>query len=435
MQKIQQSGDSSMTSNKVSTKLNAALLIITVAFLVTSAKAGTTEQVLYNFKYKSTKGANPNAGLTRDATGNLYGTTMLGGALNWSTVFELSPKAGGGWTEKVLHSFKGQKNGDGTDPWGSLIFDSAGNVYGTASGGGACGGGIAFELVSQANGNWTEKILHSFGCGSDGAEPLTGLTIDTAGNLYGTTYYGGSGSCNDGNAAGCGVVFELTPQTGGGWTETVLYSFSASGGDGNYPEASLLLDASGNLYSITTAGGTYTYGTAFELIRGSAGSWTEQILHSFNGNDGSYPFGNLIFDASGNLYGTTSGNLATPSTVFELKAKTSGGWTEKVLHYFYNSEDGLTPEAGVVFDKAGNLYGTTLGGGSDTCYLGCGVVFELTPQARGTWTEKVLHRFIKNGKDGELPACNLVFDSAGHLYGTTQDGGADGEGTTFELKP
>ncbi len=224
-----------MTSKKVSTRMNAALLIITIAFAVTSAQAAPTEQVLYNFKYKSPKGANPNAGLIRDASGNLYGTTMLGGAFNWGTVFELSPKAGGGWTEKVLHSFKGQRNGDGTDPWGYLIFDSAGNLYGTASGGGTCGWGIAFELVHQANGNWTENVLHDFGCRSDGAEPLTGLTLDAAGNLYGTTYYGGSSSCNDGNGTGCGVVFELAPQAGGGWTETVLYNFSASGGDGNYP--------------------------------------------------------------------------------------------------------------------------------------------------------------------------------------------------------
>jgi uncharacterized repeat protein (TIGR03803 family) len=422
-----------MTSKKVST--NAALLIITIAFAVTSAQAAPTEQVLYNFKYKSAKGANPNAGLSRDASGNLYGTTMLGGAFNFGTVFELSPKSGEGWTEKVLHSFKGQKNGDGTDPWGYLILDSAGNLYGTASGGGTCGWGIAFKLVHQANGNWTENILHNFGCGSDGAEPLTGLTLDAAGNLYGTTYYGGSGSCNDGSGIGCGVVFELAPRAGGGWKETVLYNFSTSSGDGNYPEGNVILDSAGNLYGSTSVGGAYAFGTAFELIPGSGGSWTEQILHSFHGNDGSYPMGNLIFDGVGNLYGTTSGDGSNPSTVFELKAKTDGGWTEKVLHYFYTSEGGLTPEAGVIFDKTGNLYGTTIGGGSDTCFLGCGVVFELTPKAGGGWKEQVLHRFTKNGKDGDFPTCSLVFDDAGNLYGTTQNGGANAEGTVFEIKP
>ena len=422
-----------MSDKKLSTRISAALVIIAVAFVATVAEATPTENVLYNFKYKSTKGANPNAGVIRDAAGNLYGTTMLGGVFNYGTVFELSPKAGGGWTEKVLHSFRGQKNGDGTDPWGSLIFDAAGNLYGTASGGGACGWGIAFELVPQANGNWTEKILHNFGCGSDGAEPLVGLVFDTAGNLYGTTYYGGTSSCNDGNGTGCGVVFELTPQTGGGWTETVLYNFSASGGDGTYPEASLLLDAAGNLYGTTTSGGAYTFGTAFELIPES-GRWTEQIMHSFDGNHGSDPMGNLIFDASGNLYGATAGGVPNGSTVFKLTPNAGGGWKETVLYYFNTSVDGAYP-AGVIFDKTGNLYGTTLGGGSDTCFLGCGVVFELTRKAGGGWKEKVMHRFTKNGKDGENPSCIPVFDSAGNLYGTTQNGGTYVEGTVFKIKP
>ncbi len=423
-----------MTSKKLSTRMYAALLIITIALAATGAQAASTEQVLYNFKYKSPKGANPNAGLIRDAAGNLYGTTMLGGTFNWGTVFEMSPKAGGGWTEKVLHSFKGQKNGDGSDPWGALTRDSAGNLYGTASGSGTCDGGIAFELSPKANGNWTETILHNFGCGSDGADPLTGLTLDAVGNLYGTTYYGGSGSCNDGNSTGCGVVFELTPQAGGGWTEAVLYTFSPSGGDGNYPEGNVILDSAGNLYGSTSAGGASTFGTVFELIPGS-GSWTEQILHSFNGNDGSYPMGNLIFDGAGNLYGTTTGNIPNGSAVFELMPNKRGGWTTKVLHYFNTSADGVSPQAGVIFDKAGNLYGTTLGGGSDSCFLGCGVVFELTPKAGGSWREKVLHRFTKNGKDGDFPTCNLVFDNAGNLYGTTQNGGVYVEGTVFEIKP
>lgn len=424
-----------MRLKKLSRRISVALVILALALVATIAEAAAPEQVLYNFKYQSTKGANPNAGLIRDAAGNLYGTTMLGGAFNRGTVFELSPKAGGGWTDKVLHSFKGQQKGDGTDPWGALIFDRAGNLYGTASGGGTCGWGIAFELVAQTNGSWKEEVLHSFGCGSDGAEPLTGLTLDAAGNLYGTTYYGGSSSCNDGYGTGCGVVFELTPQAGGGWSETVLYNFSASGGDGNYPEGNVIVDSAGHLYGSTSAGGTYTFGTAFELLPGSGGIWTEQIIHSFNGNDGSYPVGNLIFDGAGNLYGTTTGNIPNGSTVFELVLNQRGGWTTKVLHYFNISGDGVYPQAGVIFDKAGNLYGTTLGGGSDTCYVGCGVVFELEPKDGGSWREKVLHRFTKNGKDGDFPTCNLVFDNAGNLYGTTQNGGAYVEGTVFELRP
>jgi uncharacterized repeat protein (TIGR03803 family) len=225
-------------------------------------------------------------------------------------VFELSPRQGGGWTETLLHNFN--NNGrDGVNPQAGLIIDDAGNLYGTTYRGGIYNSGTAFELSPQQGGGWTEKVLHSFGHGSDGITPDANLTIDAAGNLYGTTYNGG--------IHGRGTVFELTPREGGGWTETVLHSFG-NGSDGANPYAGLIIDANGNLYGTTLAGGIHTAGTAFELSPRQGGGWTETILHSFgNGTDGNSPYAGLIFDASGNLYGTTlEGGIHSYGVVFEI---------------------------------------------------------------------------------------------------------------------
>ncbi|MGA2904008.1 MAG: choice-of-anchor tandem repeat GloVer-containing protein [Candidatus Korobacteraceae bacterium] len=231
---------------------------------------------------------------------------------------------------------------------------------------------------------WNEKVLHSFNNnGVDGAEPYAGLIFDAAGNLYGTT---GNGGVNAG-----GTVLELTPAGGGNWAETVLYSFCSQTNctDGANPSASLIFDAAGNLYSTTDAGGTYGDGTVFELTPTAGGGWTEQVLHSFNNNgtDGAYPYAGLIFDATGNLYGTTLNGGTYQcvdegcGTVFELTPTAGGGWTEQVLHNFGNGTDGFWPYAGLILDAAGNLYGTTqLGGTGGNCGgYGCGTVFELTP--------------------------------------------------------
>src|SRR5271167_1758353 len=317
------------------------------------------------------------------------------------------------WSDKVLHNF----NDNGTDgyyPYASLIFDAAGNLYGTTSFGGAYGYGTVFELTPTAGGGWTETVLHSFGNGTDGAEPYASLIFDAAGNLYGTTQYGG--------IYHVGTAFELTPTAGGGWTATVLYNFgsrSGSGTDGYWP-SSLILDAAGNLYGTTQRGGTYSWGIAFELTP-AGGSWTETVLHSFgNGTDGLWPQARLIFGATGNLYGTTQfGGTHGVGTVFELTPTADGGWTEQVLHNFGSSgTDGAFTQAGLIFDAAGNLYGTTFEGGS---YI-LGTVFELTPTAGGGWTETVLHSF-GNGTDGAYPYASLIFDAVGNLYGTTQHGG------------
>jgi uncharacterized repeat protein (TIGR03803 family) len=228
------------------------------------------------------------------------------------------------------------------------------------------------------------------------------------------------------------------PATGGGsWTETVLHNFTGHTTDGFGPVASLIFDGSGNIYGTTSVGGAHSYGTVFELAPIGDGSWTETILHSFEkiDGDGLAPEAGLIFDGSGNIYGTTVGGGAyggpgTGGAVFELTPVAGGGWTETLLHSFGNGADGSGPFSSLIFDGSGNLYGTTIRGGA----YGDGTVFELTPVAGGSWTETVLHSF-GHGKDGSGPASGLIFDGSGNLYGTTGGGGAFGSGTVFEITP
>ena len=340
-------------------------------FELTPAKGGGwTEKVLHNFG-KGMDGFYPYAGLVFDSSGNLYGTTQSGGAYNYGTAFELTPKAGGGWTEKVLHSFNYP---NAATPWAGLTVDSSGNLYGTTRSSGAYGVGTVFELTPKAGGGWREKVLHNFNGsnGKDGASPVAGLILDSSGNLYGTT--------SEGGAYVYGTVFELTPKAGGGWTEKVLHSFGGMG-DGISPYAGLIFDSSGNLYGTTSSGGSDGYGAVFELTPKADGGWTEKLLHSFivNGkNDGYSPVSGLVFDSSGNLYGTTqSGGAYYVGTVFELTPKVGGGWTEKIVHNFdsNNHKDGYSPIAGLIIDATGNLFGTTYSGGT----YGYGTVFEIKP--------------------------------------------------------
>jgi uncharacterized repeat protein (TIGR03803 family) len=350
----------------------------------------------------------------------------------------LSPKTGGGWTEKILHSF-GAITKDGTGPSDRLLLDGSGNLYGTTRSGGAHGAGTAFKLSPKTGGGWAEKVLHSFGGFRDGGTPDAGLVSDASGNLYGTTSTGGA------QGGSYGTVFELMPKLGGGWTEQILHSFVPDRGDGAYPGAGLIFDTAGNLYSTTASGGVYGYGTVFELTPQAGGGWTETILHSFplnQSNDGFSPGTGLTFDAIGNICGTTSvGGSGTCladefftgcGTVFELARQ--AGWTESVLYSFNNNgSDGTYPSSGLIFDAAGNLYAATSYGGNGRCllasYAGCGTVFELIHQGGGNWTETVLHSF--NGRDGYRPG-DLIFDGAGNLYGTTSFGGATGTACSGE---
>jgi uncharacterized repeat protein (TIGR03803 family) len=407
----------------------AAQAILAAVVFVTSASAAT-EKVLHSFNTTGNGGYAPYSSLIFDAAGNLYGTTQIGGVHAQGTVFELMPRAGGGWTEKVLHTFN--DNGkDGQVPYAGVIFDTAGNLYGTTTAGGAGGHGTVFELMPTVSGAWTEKILHSFNTTNlDGYTPYGGLVRDSAGNLYGTTATGG--------AFTRGTVFELLPQAGGGWKEKILHNFNINGIDGFAPFASLVFDTAGNLYGTTDQGGTpadgdLAFGTIFELKPKAGGGWSEQVLHTFieNGIDGYQPQASLIVDASGNLYGTTySGGAYGLGTVFGL-IRAERSWTESVLHSFQqNGIDGWSPYANLIL-VGGNLYGTTTEGGT----VGVGAVFELTPAGGGGWTESLPYNFLQDGLAGTNPWGGLILDAAGNLYGTTVAGGAYGGGTVFELKP
>jgi uncharacterized repeat protein (TIGR03803 family) len=407
-----------MQEKRISGGLMAVLVIVATAVHVTSALA--SESLLHNFNV-SGNAIHPLSNLIADTAGNRYGTTFQGGAFNHGTVFELTPQQGGGWTEKLLHSF----NDDGTDgfsPYGGLILDGAGNLYGTTYYGGSRGYGTVFEMSPNGSGGWTEKKLHNFGNGSDGANPYAGLIFDGVGNLYGTTEYGGSHYG--------GTVFELSPNGSGGWTEKKLHNFG-NGSDGINPIAGLIFDGAGNLYG-TAGGGSYGYGTVFEMSPNGNGGWTEKKLHNFgNGSDGTGPGAGLIFDGAGNLYGTTvRGGSHGYGTVFELMPQQGGNWHEKVLHNFSLDNDGVNPYAGLIFDSGGNLYGTT----PDWGRYQSGTVFELMPQQDGSWHERVLHNFDFYNDDAASPNA-LSFDADGNLYGTSYDGGSNDLGTVFQLIP
>jgi uncharacterized repeat protein (TIGR03803 family) len=421
-----------MRGKKLSIGLRATLVALGVVLFVTGT-AASQEVVLHSFHARD--GANPYGGLIFDGSGNLYGTTVVGGAYGYGAVFELTPAAGGRWTEKVLYDFS-DNSSDGNHPQAGLVFDAAGNLYGTTGygGSGACSNGTAvgcgtvFELSPQLGGDWKEKLLHSFdNNGTDGNYPVASLIFDADGNIYGTTQYGG--------AYDDGTAFELTP-TGGSWTETVLHTFSPNGGDGEIPYAGLVFDAAGNLYGTTVYGGAYLFGTVFELTPAVGGTWTETVLHDFNnnGSDGTDPEASLILDSYGNLYGTTvtGGGPYSGGTVFQLIPTVGGTWKERLLHSFGNGRDGIYPTASLMFDASGNLYGTTFGGGA---YYN-GTVFELSPILGVGWVEKPLHAFVGSARDGVGPFASVVFDASGNLCGTTTSGGgAYDVGTVFEITP
>lgn len=385
-----------------------ALLLGLVSAAVISAQAQTYD-VLYSFVGEP-DGATAYAGVIRDGKGNLYGTTNLGGVYGYGTVFKLD-KSG---NETVLYSFQGYP-GDGANPYAGLVRDAAGNLYGTTSNGGAYGYGTVFKVSS----NGIETALHNFTGGADGCYPY-GSLLRKASNLYGAASMCGSSNW--------GVVFKLT-KTG---AETVLYSFT-DGADGGAPVAGLILDKAGNLYGTTAEGGSSRCsalgcGVVFELSKTGA----ETVLHAFCAKsaclDGGNPQSPLIQDAEGNLYGTTANRGAYGGgTVF--KVDTSAAFT--VLYSFEGGSDGWSPFAGLVRDADGNLYGTTLSGGTGTGCLGssCGVVFKLDAQD----TETILYRF-EGGNDGGRPYAGVIRDGK-NLYGTTTLDGAFGNGTVFKLTP
>ena len=288
-------------------------------------------------------------------------------------------------------------------------MDTRENLYGTASSGGKYGEGVVFKATRSGQ----EIVLHSFGATGDGANPQGSLIIDASGNLYGTTFAGGS--------SGNGTVFKMSA-TG---AERVLYSF-AGGADGANPVAGLSIDKSGNLYGTTSVGGASGNGTVFKV----SANGLHMVLYSFGGSsDGTVPIGGVTLDPKGNLYGATStGGLYTYGTIFELK-KSASGWTETVLHNFAMKSDGGTPYAGLIFDHSGNLYGAATQGG-DGSGGGGGTIFELTPSGN-SWTFQVLYGLDGWNISGTFR--DLLFDaSSGVIYGTTHCDGVDDAGTVYE---
>jgi uncharacterized repeat protein (TIGR03803 family) len=368
-------------------------------------------------------GEAPYAGVTIDpATGNIYGTTYYSGA--GGTVFEISSVCSPLHCrqETVLRHFNGW---NGSNPAAPLVEDAAGNLYGTTVYGGTGNGGGNGVVFKVGEGN----ALYMFKGAPDGANPYAGLIVDSAGNLYGTTTRGGVG------IYGSGTVFKL--DTAG--AETVLYSFTG-GKDGGFPYGSLLMDSAGNLYGTTSGGGAFGAGTVFKLDT----SGTETVLYTFTGNrDGSQPMAGLLMDSDGNLYGTTpyGGNKFSCSIGCGVVFKLDIAGNETVLHSFNGPPDGATPYAGLVMDPAGNLYGATLYGGTmDRCDYsntakGCGTVFKID----ATGAESIVHSFRGPGyAGGAEPYGTLAIDSAGNLYGTTYTGGCGGSdelGLVFEITP
>jgi uncharacterized repeat protein (TIGR03803 family) len=414
--------------------------IVALAMTTTGVNpaAAQTESVLYSFQ-GGLDGTQPVAGLIADKAGNLYGTTAFGGAADSGTIYELTYSAGL-WTETVLYSFQGGT--DGAYPFSTLVLDESGNLYGTTLAGGTgcsiCG--TVFRL-SRHGGTWTETLLHSFS-GLDGANPFGGLLRDSAGNLFGTTNSGGTGFE--------GTVYKLTAQDDrrkGPWPETVLYSFAGEV-DGGLPLSDVVQDRSGRLYGTTTAGGADGFGVVFQLTppRFRGEPWRETAIYSFTGqNDGAEPYDGVAFDRRGSLVGAAAlgGDPSCSGggcgTIYQLIPPSTprGAWSENTLYAFTGGLDGAQPLAKPILDSKGNVYGTTsFDGTANPCYPYCGTVFELAPPSGSTptWTETTLYGFA-GGSDGSSPEASLLLGKLGVLYGTTTNGGYPGGGTVIEIVP
>ena len=391
----------------------ARMFILQCCFFFTISAAvfcaGATASTQYILKtlvnFNATDGAGPDANLIADSSGNLYGTTVFGGTADAGTVFEVANNAN--HTLSTLATFNGTNGGF---PEAGLIADGNGNLFGTTNqhGAGALDDGTVFEVANNAN--HTLSTLVTF-TGANGAGPNASLTSDSSGNLYGTTSGLGYNSSNT------GTVFEVAAGT---HKLTTLVTFNGANGTGAYPYAGMIADSSGNLYGTTSGGGANSDGTVFKV---AAGTHKLSTLVTFNGANGAFPESVLIADASGNLYGTTRGGGANgDGTVFEVAASTH---TLSTLVTF-NGTNGNQPYASLIADASGNLYGTTGSGGAN----GDGTVFEI---AAGTHTLTTLVTF--NGTNGQQPYASLIADASGNLYGTSNTGGSNNDGTLFELSP
>ena len=374
------------------------VLLCGLSLIAAGMAEAQSEKVVYSFGGKP-DGANPIAGVILDAEGDVYGTTDNGGASGLGTVFRVNADG----RENVIYSFAGQA--DGENPYAGVVRGKKGYLYGATL---YSQTNVSYGTLFKISPKGVHTVLYSFTGGADGADPYgENLIFDKAGNLYGTGYSGGI--YED------GVVFELSAAG----VESVLYNFTG-GADGGRPYAGVIQDKAGNFYGTTLQGGEFGLGTVYKVTP----SGTETVLHSFAGGlDGSTPYAGLVRDAKGNLYGTTTyGGSANAGIVF----KVSPTGTETVLYTFTGGDDGGNPTGGLVRDKAGNLYGTTYIGGS----ANDGTVFKVSKSG----TETVLHSFT-NAPDGAAPVCGLTFDKQGNLYGTTIGGGESGYGAVFKVTP
>jgi uncharacterized repeat protein (TIGR03803 family) len=433
---------SSLSVRRISFLVAAASGLALGGFLLSFALGAMTSssyKVLYAFA--GPDGAGPSADLAIDAEGNLYGTTSGGGTGNGGTVFELK-RTTDGWKWQALYNFAG--GFDGWGPFAGVTFDTAGNLYGTTEFGGSGlgreGKGTVFRLLPNSKGGWAEQVLYRFTGRAHGRGPTSDLVFDKLGNLYGTT----GGGIN----AGHGTIFELSPQGNGSWVETTLHAFKGKP-DGAFPTAGLVLDGQGYIYGLTQNGGVgkchlVPYprgcGTLYELAPDSSG-WKETILYSFvlGGGSGKFPSGGLTQDSAGDLYGTTEEGGDGFGVVFRLARAQKHGYQETVLYRFYGGDfgpDGEYPRGRLVMNAQGNLFGVTGFGGSG----GWGTVFEVHPGSG--MRERILHAFA-GGSDGSLPLAGVISDAQGFLYGTTVYGGGlggsncsnEGCGTVYQLKP
>ena len=410
-----------MNSRRVflaSSFLIAALLLATTAWASHSAPASTA-QLIYSFT-GGAGGEYTDTELVADSAGNLYGTSVQGGAYGSGTVFEVTSEG----AHTVLYSFTG--GSDGGEPYKGVTLDAQGNLYGTAvtGGGGSCEGGcgVVFKLTNNG-GTWTQTVIHTFQ-GSDGSGPGSPVAIDPRGNIYGTTPTGGT--------AGLGVVYQLKPNSTGGWIFHVIHTFTG-GLDGAGGSASrFLIDAAGNLFGVCTTGGANNFGNVYE-ISPLQGKWKFSTLYSFKDQpDGALPYGGVVSDKAGNLYGTTYyAGTHDMGTVYKL-AHGHGAWTETVLYNFKGGSDGSSPISTLVADSSGNFYGTTSAGGATSC--SCGVIFKMAPGTSGKWIESVEFSFPGSPQLGT--AYNgIVRDSAGNFYGATVSGGSTNNGAIYQFIP
>lgn len=429
-------------------------LVCVVMFAATIMAASAVQAQTFTLLHTFTggpDGGSPIAGLTEDSAGNLYGTAAGGGSGNClfhacGTVYKVVHR-GSGWLTTPIYSFAGPP--DGGTPIGRVILGPDGALYGTTTGGGtgSCsvsgilGCGTVFKLqppltvCKSTLCPWRETVLYSFASQSDGDFPQAEIAFDQAGNLYGTTYRGGTGSCTNGQFTGCGTVFKLTHNPDGSWSKSTLYSLQGYPNDGQLPQAGVTLDRAGNIYGTTEYGGTNCYpdlgcGIVFELTPSGSG-WTETVLHFFTGGaDGNYPYGGLIFDNQGNLYGTASNGGLGRGTVYAFSPGQSG-WNFAVL-YGFSGNEANSPYSTLTVDAAGSLYGGSEAGGA----YGFGTVYKLTPSTGG-WIYSTLHSFDSNGSNGFFPEGVVVLDAVGNVYGTASEGPYPfpNAGTIFEITP